>query len=444
MANPLSQFLSRLAPEDKRFIRRIGVVALAFLAVSAVALYFLTKGIPEPDVANAENALPVMDMPSIPDFADGSHKVLDSLEVDSTNADTAFTTSALEITQGNQILDDFDGQAHLQLMHQKAQEYNYKEAYRHAERIESRLLKNAELSAEWGHILLENGKVQESASVLSRILNDPTITTAVKEDYIFALFRSGNTQAALDFADGELKAAQTAEILTAKATIIGEQPDSTKRTAADSIFKYTLKKFPKSPKANYQYGRYLMQRGDFQNSKNYLEKAVQLAPKEPRYIARLGMAEFYLKNDSRAETLYKKSLALNPYDYNTWFNLGELYLSIANESTYIPAIRQNTHRALQAYLKAIENDSLHSLSHYRVGVILNGNGEQREAIKHLQIALNGTKDKIPPLQQLSTSYTALGDTAKSVQYLEEILEIDPFNKIAANRLDALGAHRVRN
>jgi tetratricopeptide (TPR) repeat protein len=257
----------------------------------------------------------------------------------------------------------------------------------------------------------------------------------------FALHRSGNTEGAINFLDNAIKNSNDLNLNAAKAAIISEHPDMAERAAADSIFKNVLKSKPLLPYANYQYGRLLMQKGDYQNSKIYLEHAVKAMPDEPRYIARLGMAEFYLKRDASAETLYRKALKINPYDYNTWFNLGELYLSKANESGYIPEIRNKTRMALESYLKTIENDSLHANAHYRIGLILNGNGGHKEAILHLSIALEKMPGNIPTLQQLSSAYMHLGDTAKSIRYLKDILRIDPFDKIAASEFVRINGTR---
>lgn len=81
-------------------------------------------------------------------------------------------------------------------------------------------------------------------------------------------------------------------------------------------------------------------------------------------------------------------MAINPADYNTWFNLGELYLSQANEASTASQVKVKTHAALECYLAALAlAPSLHA-AHFRTGMILNGNAQYREAIQHLEFALN--------------------------------------------------------
>jgi len=344
-------------------------------------------------------------------------------------------------TPNESSIDSFDIQAHLQLMRQNVAKYNYTLAYRHGARIGSSLLADPKLTAEWGNILLEAGKLQEAVDVLKRITSEDTVKSEVAMDMALAMFRSGNADGAIEFLDAKMQSNSDVDLLATKAAIIGEHPDVKRRAAAEQLFLRCVKNNNVSPITSYWYGRFLMQKGDYQNSKMYLERALRAKPNEPRYIARLGMAEFHLKQDSKAEALYKQALRINPYDYNTWFNLGELYLSLANESSDIPNVRQKTQQAMSSYLKTIENDSLHAMANYRIGLILNWNGQHKESIGHLTIALGKTPNNIPIMQQLSSAYIKLGDTTKSVGYLETILKIDPFNKIAADEFNRIRGRR---
>jgi len=424
VANPLGIFLSRLALEDRRFIERVCIFLIILFILSGVILYLYTY-------FQNEEAEPA---------DDGLDTLMDSATTDSElppapempehmDAETPITSA-----KDDPFANDFDGLAHLQLMRQNSKEYNYQMAYRHGVKIISYLLDEPELAAEWAHILLEAGKPQDAISVLQKLDSKNSIKNDAVVDLAFALHRSGDTDGAIQLLDDKLKSNSDVNLLATKAAIMGEYPDTNKRVDAEAIFKSAFKKSASLPNVNYWYSRYLMQKGDYQSSKNYAELALKAKPNEPRYITRLGMAEFYLKNDSRAEELYKIALKINPYDYNAWFNLGELYLSKANESISASDVKQNTRKALESYLKSIENDSLHIKAHYRIGLILNGNGGYKEAIKHLMIALEKMPNDIPVMQQLSVAYLQIGDTTNSIGYLDKILQLDPFNKIAATQM----------
>jgi tetratricopeptide (TPR) repeat protein len=434
---------SKLAPEDKRFVMKMGFILLFLLLLSGGALYYYTELKSEnklPDLAkysetfsevfgdqSAKDSLPPADTidpfelppaPEVPEFVEHSpeelHEALEPLE------------------------DDFDIQAHLLLMRQNVAAYNYKQAYKHGTRITSHLYSSASLSEEWGHVLLEAGLPREAVSILNKLNAKDSLKSAGVMDLAIAMFRSGNSDDAIEFLDGKLKGEKNVDFLTLKAAITGEHSDTTKRAGADSLFKQALKINPSLPAANYYYGRYLMQRGNFQLSKNLLDAAVKATPNEPRYVARLGMAEFYLKQDAKAEEHYKKALQINPHDYNTWFNFGELYLSQANESGSAMQVQSKTRMALEMYLETVNREPLHANAHFRIGLILNGNGGHGEAIQHLNMALEKMPNNIPIMQQLSSAYLHLQDTVRSVVFLEKILRIDPFNKIAASEFRRIG------
>jgi tetratricopeptide (TPR) repeat protein len=434
LANPLGIFLSRLAPEEKRFIRRIGIFFVLLLILSVLALYlyvhFGREKLGHLDLVKKIDALGNLDVADIDNIDIHEFDTIEHIEPPE-------ILPSEEQEHSEPAISNFDELAHLQLMRLNVSGYNYKLAYQHGNRIMNYLLSDPGLTAEWGRVLLEAGKPAEAVSALQKIISENSAKNETVIDMAFAMLRSGEADGAIGILDDKIRISNDLNLLAAKAAIIGEHPDTTKRAAADNIFKSALKKNPSLPNANYWYGRYLMQRGDFQSSKLHLERALKEKPNDPRYTARLGMAEFYLKQDSKAEALYKRALQINPYDYNTWYNLGELYLSEANESRYVDVVRKKTRQAMESYLKTIENDSLHANAHFRVGLILNGNSNYKEAIKHLSISLEKMPRHIPSMQQLSAAYMKLGDTTKSINYLNEILQIDPFNRIAASELKRL-------
>jgi tetratricopeptide (TPR) repeat protein len=423
VANPLGIFFSRLAPEDKQFIKKIGISLIVLLVLSALGWYIYVNFAKE----QAEKKL-AGEQTEFPDLAS-----FDTILVPEIQSSEEQPSDAAQKTEG--FASSFDEQAHLQLMRQNANQYNYKVAHSHGARIAGFLLADSKRRAEWGRILLRVGKPHEAVSVLQRIALEDIVETEVAIDMAFAMLRSGNADGAIEFLDEKIKSSNDLDLLAAKAAIIGEHPDVKSRAAAEPIFLKSVRN--NSPNANYWYGRFLMKRGDFNKSKTYLERAVKIKPNEPHYIARLGMAEFYLKRDSNAEVLYKKALNINPYDHNTWFNLGELYLSLANESARSQDARQRTHRALESYMRSISIDSLHPMANYRIGLILNGNAQHKEAINHLNIALEKMPEDIPVMQQLSSAYIKIGDTTTSVNYLNTILQLDPFNRIAASELNRI-------
>ena len=439
VANPLSIFFSRLAPEDKRFIRRIGIFLVLMLLASGALLYFYSSHgkvllekvqqvtglqlITKKDTTAFELPPP----PVVPEFAEEKSENLADV------AKTTETTEAAKVTETNKSGEPDESD-------EPSMNFQFMESEGpiSMQGISRMFLENPKLAARLGHLLLEAGYPSEAVYVLQNGVSLSSAPITVLVDLAYGYFYSKRFETAVNGLETALsKYPNSIDLLTAKASIIGQNPDTTQRSKAEDMFKTLLKKNPEFAETNYQYGRYIMQKGDFKKSQEYLEKAVKIEPYNSRYLARLGMAEFYLKHDSNAESFYKKALKINPYDYNTWFNLGELYLSEANESAYIPEVRNKTRNALEAYLKTIELDSMHANAHYRIGVILNANGGYKEAIRHLTVALEKMSENTSVLMQIGSAYMQLGDTAKYIDYLSNILQIDPFDKVAASEFKRL-------
>ena len=444
MANPLGIFFSRLAPEDKRFIRKIGVFLVLLLLASGAALYFLpnivysTYGkniIDKVQEITGLQLIPKQDstafeLPPPPVIPEGIGEKSGTSTDTTSKTDTTDTTEKAKTSETPEFTENAESDTDSQ-----PTEPDSPVSIQGISRL---FLENPRLAARVGHLLLEAGYPEEAIYILQNGISADSAPISVLVDMAYGHFYSKRFETALSKLETALgKYPSNTDLLTAKAAISGLNPDTSQRSRAENMFKDILKKNPESAETNYQYGRYIMQRGDFKKSQEYLEKAFKMEPYNSRYIARLGMAEFYLKRDSNAEDLYKKALKINPYDCQTWFNLGELYLSEANESGHPSEIRQKTKNALEAYLKAIELDSLHANAHYRIGIILNANGGYKEAIRHLTTALAKMPTSTSVMMQLGSAYMQLGDTAKYISYLNNILQIDPFDKVAASEFKRL-------
>jgi len=446
VANPLGIFFSRLAPEDKRFVRKICVFLILMLLVSGGLLYLYSHYGKEAKQKIEEIAqkydinIPWLDtlafeLPPPPVIPEGVEEKSENL---TGSTESTRSTETTESTEKNTETTESTGSTETAGSGIDFQSTEESESSMSIQGISAMFFENPRLAARLGHLLLEAGYPAEAVYVLRNGVSLNSAPIPVLLDLAYGYFYSKRFETALNGLESALsKYPNNIDLLTAKAAISGQNPDTNQRSGAESMFRDILKKNPEAAEANYQYGRFIMQRGDFKKSQGYLEKAVKIEPYNSRYLARLGMAEFYLKRDSDAENLYKRALKINPYDGNTWFNLGELYLSKANESGYTFEVRNKTKSALEAYLRTIELDSLHADAHYRIGIILNANGGFKEAIRHLTIALEKMPENTAVMMQLGSAYMQLGDTAKYISYLNNVLRIDPFDRVAASQFKRL-------
>jgi tetratricopeptide (TPR) repeat protein len=198
-----------------------------------------------------------------------------------------------------------------------------------------------------------------------------------------------------------------------------------------------LKLKPDYAPALYLRGRKAQLEGDFKDAETAFAKVLKLDPANAKALAQLGMAQYHLGKGVAAEKSFREVLSRNPSDYNTWYNLGELLLGRANDETSSEAVRRFRADAMECYLKAIDLNPEHAQARYRVGVLLIGNGQCKEAIRHLEAALRLDARHVPTLVQLALAYENLKQPERARAYLNRAFELDPLNKVVLSKLRSL-------
>jgi len=426
MRNPFQAFWEKVPPEDRKLIRLTVFACAGILAASLGGLYVYTAYGPGANGAHASDST-TTDSTSVPDSAMASLPPSDTAGTLLEPGESAPMPASEE-----SWLDSFDARAHRELMRIAADKFDYTRSIAHGKRVLARYGDDPDFLAELGHSYLEGGQPTLAIPLLKKALASEH-RTGTEADLALALFRSGQPDSA--FTQIRTAIAQNPEspqLLVTHASMLSEIPKEQKR--ADSLFKVIQTQFPRFAEIRYQYGRHLMGKGDMRTAQEQLEQALQLDPLNPRAHARLGMAQFYLGKDALAERSYRTALSINPGDYNTWFNLGELYLSQANETASAEEVRSKTRAALEAYLATLAHAPNLGQAHFRIGTILNNNGQTREAIRHLEKALSSEPRSVRILLQLAAAWEKLGDRTQAVDYLETAHGIDPFHKVVATHL----------
>lgn len=198
---------------------------------------------------------------------------------------------------------------------------------------------------------------------------------------------------------------------------------------------------PKSLEANYFYGVYLCNRGDYglaeENFKNCLKE-------EPFYtpaMARLGMAYFYTGEMTRAKEMYELVLSINKTDYNTLYNLGELYLTGLNDFV----------NAYDYFRKTVEIQPNHQAAIKKLGILALNNRNYKEAClwfekyeslrenekKYHEERISTDTELVEILILHATALESLGRLDDTKIYLHKALEEDPLNRVARHKLQLL-------
>jgi tetratricopeptide (TPR) repeat protein len=203
-----------------------------------------------------------------------------------------------------------------------------------------------------------------------------------------------------------------------------EAAAQTRSPTAERFFRKALEADSNYLETRYQFARYFENNGDYKNAKMFLQQVLVKDPLNVRAHARLGMIYYYEQEADMALRYYQTALALNPSDYNTLYNLGELYRTLLNDNE----------NALAEFVKALEYSPSHSEANYKAGLVCVENEMFKEAIRYFEASLEGNRKNIRRLLQLAAAYERISDRAAALSIYKEITDIDALNSIAIQKI----------
>ncbi len=282
-------------------------------------------------------------------------------------------------------------------------------------------------------VFLSTGNYREGLGTAQQLLALKPDDIRVKVQLVEAQYRLGKVEKAFAAAHALLKDHPgELTMLTTLGTMEVEMGPS--HPDYGKSLKTALKLKPDYAPALYQQGRKAQLEGDYKDAETAFRKVLRLEPQNAKAHGQLGMALYHLGKEKDAEKEYRAELAMNREDYNTWYNLGELQLSYASREMLPSVIQGLRTEAMESFLKALELNPDLAQAHYRVGVLLNGNGQYKEAIRHLEASLKADSHHVPTLVQLSLAFENLKQPERARAYLTKAYELDPLNKVVLFKL----------
>jgi tetratricopeptide (TPR) repeat protein len=276
-------------------------------------------------------------------------------------------------------------------------------------------------------VFLGTGRYRQALETSRQALERDSGHGSMRVTSILARYRLGHVPRAFHEAREAVKAhPQDVELLTALGTM--EVESGPQEPGYGASLQAALKLAPEHAPALYQLGRKHQLEGNYRDAELAFRKVLKKEPRHPKARGQLGLALFQRGREREARQEFEAALAMNPLDYNTWFNLGELHLGGAAREKAPGKIRTLRALAMEAYLKAIELNPAHAQAHFRAGVLLNGNGQYKEAIRHLESASRMDSRHAPTWLQLSLAYEMLKKPDRAKACLGKAYELDPFNK----------------
>jgi tetratricopeptide (TPR) repeat protein len=309
-------------------------------------------------------------------------------------------------------------------------------AIRHLERLLEIEAEDRPTQVELATACLKAGVYAKALEIFASLIGSEVVdslTQAIRARYGLALYNCGKVQESIRQLDECIQAYPSAtEAFCYRGQIGAERnPDSQqpendlqKAIALDSQF----------TEARYQLARLYMNRPNAQNAhylaaRDQLLRLLQVKPLDPRSHSRLGMIYYYLQQPSLAENSYKLSLTLNPEDYNTHYNLGELYFSGYNDDL----------RALEEFKKTVQLQPDHLAANFRIGIIALKNNDLNQAIRSFEIARNQAPENVRVLLQLAVAFEQKKLLPEAELIYKKILAVDELNEIARQKLSSVTA-----
>jgi tetratricopeptide (TPR) repeat protein/uncharacterized caspase-like protein len=207
----------------------------------------------------------------------------------------------------------------------------------------------------------------------------------------------------------------------------------THNSASDPNFRIAEKYIKKSIECDSTFTRaYLVLSGLFDkvnlrdSSIYYLNKGIAKNSDDAILYRFLAEQYFEMKDTLKAETIYKKALAVDSLDINNYLSLSWLYQSAGqNNSRVMPGKKNDFGKAIFYCQKAIKVDPTSAYSYSNLGDIYTNLEMYDNAIANFQKALKIDSTYVDALNDMGNAYYYKKDNATAVMYYQKAIKIDP-------------------
>jgi tetratricopeptide (TPR) repeat protein len=290
---------------------------------------------------------------------------------------------------------------------------------------------NRRLKLDLATAYLTSGQYDKSLVCLRKLSDDgisDTLAGSVEARLGLTLFYLGKIRESIQLLDKSIAAnPRSAEALCYRGEVEASLSGTPEK--AEEYFHKSIASDSSYVEAWYQLARFCMLQGQYSRARIYLMRILDTEPLHIKTHSRLGMVYYYLNEPELARKSYLTALALNPKDYNTHYNLGELlYTKFGDEKG-----------ALDEFKKAIEGNPLHVEANFKIGLICLNNNMAKEAVTYLEKARSCDSKNTRILLQLGVAYEKLSMKDDALAVYRAILEIDPLNRIATQKTKLLSS-----
>ena len=339
----------------------------------------------------------------------------------------------------------FEKETHRKMAEFYMERKQYKSAIPHFERVIERnnimfLEDNKDFCLSLAEAYINARRMPDAIALLNRLREVMPEEARILQRLAEACFYSGDrTQAAEDLREALKKDPKNTASMILLARIYSID-DHTRKDIPD-LLKKAISINPRDLQGYYYYGVYLSDRGEYTPAEENFKAALKLEPFHSPSLARLGMVYYYGGNVQKAKEMYELTLSINKTDYNTMYNLGELYLTSLNDPV----------NAYVWFRKSAELEPTHFPAIKKLGVLALNNRNYKEACfwfekgealrnldkKYTEEKITTDAELVDILIMHGTALESLGRKEDAKIMLRKALDEDPLNQIARHKLQLL-------
>lgn len=190
--------------------------------------------------------------------------------------------------------------------------------------------------------------------------------------------------------------------------------------------------------------------GKYETALAYLKKALSLQPDSEPLLYEIGMCYEVNKQLDKAVHFFTKYLDENPHSPAAWFNLGltyhhlELYEKAIDAFEFVHAIDDHYlplyhsmaqayvglelyHKAIEVYRESFEVEEPGALTYYHIGECYEKMEEYGPALINYRKAIDLDSELAEPWAGIGVVFDGEGKTKTAVRYLVRATELDPLN-----------------
>ena len=190
---------------------------------------------------------------------------------------------------------------------------------------------------------------------------------------------------------------------------------------ARQLFEYLLHHHPDDWRVYYNLGKLSYDNQQWRETARFLEKAAEMNGKIPLVWLMLGQAYWQMDSLRLAEAALKKVWDFNSRNPQVWLMLGQTYFRMEKLKKAEEAARR-AHKLVPDF----------HFANYLLGLILNRQGRNEDAIPFFENAIRLDSTDINSMGLLAAIYGDLGRYTISDSLYERALKLDPDNPILQN------------